>query len=122
MSFRPLRRLKMNVHRIKFIVIISFVTIFAAISMINVAPTRALANSADDPAVEYKAKCAVCHTPNASKFFDPAKSDEIHVETILKGKKGEKPPYMPGFEAKGMTADGAKALTAYMKGLRAVAK
>lgn len=111
----------MNVHRIKFIAIILFVMIFAAMSVTNLAPTKVLANSADDPAVEYKAKCAACHTPNASKFFDPAKADEVHVETILKGKKGEKPPYMPGFEAKGMTADGAKALTAYMKGLRAAA-
>jgi hypothetical protein len=112
----------MNVHRIKLIAIIIFVTIFAAISMIHVAPTKVLANnSGDDPVVEYKAKCAACHTPNASKFFDPAKTEEVHVETILKGRKGEKPPYMPGFEAKGMTADGAKALTAYMKGLRAAA-
>lgn len=111
----------MNVHRIKFIAIIIFVTIFAAMSMINVAPTKVLANSGDDPAAEYKAKCAACHTPNASKFFDPAKADDVCVETIMKGKKGEKPPYMPAFEAKGMTADGAKALTAYMKGLRAAA-
>jgi cytochrome c1 len=36
----------------------------------------------------------------------------------LKGKKGEKPPYMPGFEAKGMTEDQAKALAAYMRTLR----
>lgn len=111
----------MDVHRIKLIAIIIFVMIFAAMSVTHLAPTKVLADSGDDPAVEYKAKCAACHTPNASKFFDPAKADEVHVETILKGKKGEKPPYMPGFEAKGMTADGAKALTAFMKGLRAAA-
>jgi mono/diheme cytochrome c family protein len=71
-----------------------------------------------EPAAEYKAKCAACHAPNASKFYDPAKTDDEHVQAILKGKKGEKPPFMPGFEAKGMTEDGAKALAAYMKGLR----
>jgi mono/diheme cytochrome c family protein len=72
----------------------------------------------DDPAAAYKAKCAVCHSPKADKFFDPAKTDEQHVDVVLKGKKGEKPPYMPGFEAKGMTADEAKALVGYMRSIR----
>jgi cytochrome c1 len=40
------------------------------------------------------------------------------VQAILKGKKGEKPPYMPAFETKGITEDDAKALAAYMKSLR----
>lgn len=73
----------------------------------------------DDPAAEYKAKCAACHTPTAGKFYDVAKTDEEHVQIILKGKKGEKPPFMPGFEAKGMTEDQAKALAGYMKSLKA---
>lgn len=60
----------------------------------------------------------MCHTAKAEKNFDPAKTDEDLVQTILKGRKGERPPYMPGFEAKGMTADEAKALAAYMKTLR----
>jgi len=75
-------------------------------------------NLDDDAAAIYKAKCVACHTPTASKFYDPAKPDEEQVEAILKGKKGEKPPYMPSFEAKGITADQAKELVAYMKGLR----
>lgn len=74
--------------------------------------------SADDPAADYKAKCAACHTPTASKFYDPAKSDEEHTQIILKGKKGEKPPFMPAFEAKGVTEEQAKALAAYMKTLK----
>jgi mono/diheme cytochrome c family protein len=75
--------------------------------------------AAPDAAATYKAQCAMCHTPTAAKFFDPAKSDEDHVQTILKGKKGEKPPYMPAYETKGMTAEDAKALAEYMRGLRA---
>lgn len=75
-------------------------------------------NNNDDPVAAYKAKCAACHTQNASKFYDPAKPDEEHIQIILKGKKGEKPPYMPGFEAKGMTQEEAKGLAEYMKGLR----
>ena len=111
----------MTIYKTKFIAIIIFVLTLAAVSIINVAPAKVLANRNDDPAAEFKAKCAACHTPNATKFFDPAKSDDVCVETIMKGKKGEKPPYMPAFEAKGMTVDGAKALTTYMKGLRASA-
>ena len=73
----------------------------------------------DDPAAVFKAKCAACHSPKAEKFFDAAKPEEEQIEAVLKGKKGEKPPYMPGFEAKGMTRDDAKALVEYMKALRA---
>ncbi|MEQ1763873.1 MAG: cytochrome c [Pyrinomonadaceae bacterium] len=74
--------------------------------------------AAPDVSATYKAQCAMCHTPTAAKFFDPAKADAEHVEIILKGKKGEKPPYMPGFEAKGMTAEDAKALAEHMRALR----
>jgi len=42
---------------------------------------------------------------------------EQQVEAILKGKQAAKPPNMPAFEAKGVTADDAKALADYMKGL-----
>jgi len=72
-----------------------------------------------DAAASYKTmKCATCHGPKAEKKFDVAKSDEEHVQIILKGKKAEKPPHMPGYEAKGVTADQAKELVAYMKSLR----
>jgi hypothetical protein len=37
---------------------------------------------------------------------------------VLKGKKPEKPPNMPAFEERGITADQAKALVAYMKTLK----
>jgi mono/diheme cytochrome c family protein len=71
-----------------------------------------------DAAAVYKAKCAMCHTATASKFFDPAKTDDQMIEAILKGLKTEKPPAMPAFEAKGITADQAKALATYMRTLK----
>jgi hypothetical protein len=37
----------------------------------------------------------------------------------LKGKKAEKPPHMPAYESKGVTAEQAKALVDYMKQLKA---
>lgn len=104
---------------IKLIVTALFVVPVLAFVFFKAEPVTGTVVMTDDPAAEYKAKCAACHSPTASKFYDPAKTDEEHVQAILKGKKGEKPPYMPGFEAKGMTEDGAKALAAYMKGLKA---
>lgn len=107
----------MNINRIKLVAIAAF-----AIPMIMVAGFRAevvkVSAAVDDAAATYKTKCAACHTPTASKFYDPAKSDEEHVAAIMKGKKGEKPPFMPGFAEKGMTEDEAKGLAAYMKCLK----
>lgn len=111
----------MNTNRIKLFAFIFFTIPLLAVTMFRVAPTMVAASSTDDPATTYKAKCAVCHTPKAEKFYDLAKTDEEHVQIILKGKKGEKPPYMPGFEAKGMIEDEAKALNTYMKSLRTAA-
>src|SRR6185295_17379257 len=70
--------------------------------------------TASDPAAFYKAKCVACHGQKAEKKFDATLADDQQVEAILKGKKAEKPPHMPGYEAKGVTADQAKALLAYM--------
>ena len=75
----------------------------------------------DDAAATYKTKCAACHTPTASKFYDPAKTEDEQVQAIMKGKKGEKPPYMPAFGDKGMTEDEAKGLATYMKTLKTAA-
>ena len=70
-----------------------------------------------DAAATYK-KCVACHGAKAEKKFDATKSDDEHIQIILKGKKAEKPPNMPGYEAKGVTAEQAKALLEYMKSLR----
>lgn len=76
----------------------------------------------EDVAASYKTKCQACHSPKAEKFFDPSMADAALIEIVLKGKKGEKPPYMPGFEAKGMTAEQAGELVKYMRSLRAPAE
>jgi len=71
-----------------------------------------------DPAAYYKAKCVACNGPKAEKRFDPALTDEQYLDAILKGKKPEKPPNMPAYGEKGVTADQAKGLLQYMKQLR----
>lgn len=73
---------------------------------------------ASDPAAFYKAKCAACHGQKAEKKYDATIAEDQQLEAVLKGKKAEKPPNMPGFEAKGVTADQAKALVTYMKQLK----
>ena len=108
----------MSLNQIKLIavaLIVAPIIVFAAFRTDNV---RAAAVVSGDAAETYKAKCAVCHKPDASKFFDAALSDDDLVQAILKGKKAEKPPNMPAFEEKGITADQAKELVAYMKGLK----
>jgi cytochrome c5 len=74
---------------------------------------------ATDTAAYYKSKCVMCHGKKAEKKFDTTLSDDQLVDIVLKGKKVEKPPHMPGYAEKGVTADQAKALVAHMKQLRA---
>jgi mono/diheme cytochrome c family protein len=69
-----------------------------------------------DAAATYK-KCVVCHGAKSEKKFDATKADAVLVEAILKGRKMEKPPNMPGYEEKGITEDQAKALVAHMKSI-----
>jgi len=69
-----------------------------------------------DAAAKYK-QCVGCHGAKADKKFDATKSDDDLAQIVLKGKKMEKPPHMPGYESKGINADQAKALVAYMKSL-----
>src|ERR1041384_7235422 len=71
-----------------------------------------------DPAAYYKAKCVACHGPKAEKKFDPSLTDEQYIDAILKGKKPEKPPNMPAYGDKGVTAEQAKGLLDHMKQLR----
>ena len=109
------------INRIKFFAIVFFAFPLVASGVFETMPVRGAAKIMDDPAAIFKAKCAACHSPKADKFYDPAKPADEQVQAILKGKKGEKPPYMPAFETKGVTEDDAKALSAYMKSLRAPA-
>ena len=110
----------MTINRIKVLATLSLLLPVLAITVFYTAtPAGAtLAPEPGDPATVYKAKCAMCHSPKAEKFFDPAMPPDQQIDAVLKGKKAEKPPHMPAFEPKGMTADEAKALVEYMKGLR----
>ena len=72
-----------------------------------------------DTAGYYTAKCVMCHGKKAEKKFDATLTEEQMVEAVLKGKKAEKPPHMPGYADKGVTADQAKALVDHMKQLKA---
>lgn len=78
------------------------------------------ANNTDDfdAAATYKTKCVACHGAAAEKKFDTTVADADLVQIVLKGKKGEKPPFMPGYEEKGITEEQAKALVAHMKSLK----
>jgi mono/diheme cytochrome c family protein len=87
--------------------------IFVATFLITSVPARTTTD--DDTAALYKSKCFACHGATAEKKFDATKADDELIQTVLKGKKMEKPPNMPGYEEKGITADQAKALVAFMK-------
>ncbi|HEU4873988.1 MAG TPA: cytochrome c [Pyrinomonadaceae bacterium] len=71
-----------------------------------------------DAAATYKAKCVACHGAAAEKKFDATIADADLMQIVLKGKKGEKPPFMPAYEEKGINEEQAKALVAHMKSLK----
>ena len=108
----------MTIKRLKLLATIAFVLPISAFSVFRTTPAAAITSAMDDPAAAYKTKCAMCHSPKAEKFYDPAMPQDQQIDAVLKGKKAEKPPNMPAFEPKGMTADEAKALVEYMQLLR----
>ena len=84
-----------------------------------VVSVRAGATADDfDAAGTYKTKCVACHGAKAEKKFDATLADDVLLQAVLKGKKPEKPPNMPAFEDRGITADQAKALVDYMKSIK----
>jgi len=89
-----------------------------SVVFLSVAPAQGEAQPSD-PAAYFKAKCVMCHGQKAEKKFDATLTDEQYIDAILKGKKPEKPPNMPAYGEKGVTADQAKALLDHMKQLRA---
>lgn len=89
---------------------------FAIVVMIGAVPARTATD--DDTAALYKTKCFACHGATAEKKFDATRADGELIQAVLKGKKAEKPPNMPGFEAKGITPDQATALVTLMKSLK----
>ena len=97
----------------RLILVLGSVVFLVGMVLTTAAPART--SSDDDAAALFKSKCVVCHGATAEKKFDATKADDELIQTILKGKKPEKPPNMPAYEEKGITADQAKALVAFMK-------
>ena len=106
----------MKTNQIKLLTIAIFAFSVFAILM-STSNTAVQVKADGDPATDFKAKCSMCHSPKAEKNFDPTKAIDVLTNTILKGDTTKKPP-MPGYEAKGMTAEQAKALAEYMVSLR----
>ena len=97
-------------------IVIAVIFLFGVV-FLNVAATAQDAQPSD-PAAFYKAKCVACHGPKAEKRFDTTLTEEQQLDAIIKGKKVEKPPHMPAYGEKGVTAEQAKALLDYMKQLK----
>jgi len=90
--------------------------VFAVTFFLASIPART--NTQDDTPALYKSKCFASHGATAEKKFDKTKADDELILTVLKGKKMEKPPNMPAYEEKGMTAEQSKALVGYMKSIK----
>lgn len=91
-------------------------TLFAAGLIISVTAQGEV--QASDPVAFYNTKCVACHGKKAEKKFDATIPDEQLIDIVMKGKKPEKPPNMPAYGEKGVTAEQAKALVEQMKALK----
>ena len=91
---------------------------FIAAVAVFPATSRTAAQDQFDAAATYKAKCVACHGQKAEKKFDSSLPDEQLIDIVMKGKKPEKPPNMPAYGEKGITAEQAKALVEQMKVLK----
>jgi len=98
---------------------IGTVAITFVLGMLVVAAARTDVQQPSDTEAFYKSKCVMCHGKKAEKKFNTALTDDQMIEVVLKGKKAEKPPHMPAYSEKGVTAEQAKALVDHMKHLKA---
>src|SRR5712692_10085122 len=98
--------MRVSITRLKKLAFLLAGVMVVAAFLIASVPGRTTTD--DDAAALYKTKCFACHGATAEKKFDATKPDEDLIQTVLKGKKMEKPPNMPTFEEKGITADQAK--------------
>ena len=108
--------MKSKVTRVKALVIALFALPLLLAALSNHTQAGPAAAQDFDAAATYKAKCAMCHGQKAEKKFDSAKDDAANVDAILKGRDGT--PKMPGYEAKGITAEQAQSLVTLMKSLK----
>ena len=104
----------MIINKLKLFVIATFMLPLATVAVFNVGAVSAVPIADDDIAAIYNTKCKLCHTPTASKHFDPTKPVEEHVAIILNGKIAAKPPNMPAYKDKGITPEQATALAEFM--------
>jgi mono/diheme cytochrome c family protein len=96
---------------------VAFAGVMLAASFVVVSVRARTGVNDFDAAGTYKAKCFACHGAKAEKKWDSTRPDAQMVESIMNGKKAEKPPNMPAFADKGITTDQASALIAYMKSI-----
>jgi mono/diheme cytochrome c family protein len=74
-----------------------------------------------DGAATFKAKCAICHGPEGEGKIGPAlkgtavTADQI-TEMLTKGNDAKKPPHKKPIN--GLSADDAKAVAEFVKGLK----
>jgi|SRR6476469_7609607 mono/diheme cytochrome c family protein len=106
-----------QMENLKNLILASSVMTLVILVLVISSAARGKASQAD-PAAFYASKCVTCHGKKAEKKFDASLTDDQLVEIVLKGKKPAKPPNMPAYGEKGVTADQAKALVAYMKQLK----
>ena len=110
--------MRVKVSQLKKLAVALIILPLLTVGVLNSVSVSSRAAQEKDAATLFtENKCAICHGAKAEKKFDATRPEEEMVEAILKGKKGEKPPFMPAYEPKGVTADQAKALVAYMKSL-----
>lgn len=103
---------------LKIVTLAAIVAAFFIAAALVTATTRTAPQEQFDAASTYKTKCVACHGQKAEKKFDAALPDEQLTDIVMKGKKPEKPPNMPAYGEKGVTAEQAKALVAHMKQLK----
>jgi mono/diheme cytochrome c family protein len=111
--------MKVKVDRLKKIAIALFALPLLAVVLLNPASGQPQTPAADpkDAAAFFASKCKMCHGASAEKHFDGTKADDDLVQIVLKG-KADATPKMPAYETKGVDAEQAKALIAYMKSLK----
>ncbi len=90
---------------------------FATVVMVS-ASSRTVSDDQFDAVTTFKTKCVACHGPKAEKKFDSTLTDQQLIDAVMKGKKPEKPPNMPAYGEKGVTAEQAKTLVEHMKQLK----
>ena len=110
--------MKFTITRLVNLAVAVVAAALLAVFIMVSAHARVNAEDQFDAAGMYKTKCVACHGAAAEKRFDKTQPDDVLLGAVMKGKKAEKPPNMPAYEEKGITADQAKALVDYMKSIK----